>query len=67
MRRSLTLNKETLAELTPGELGHVAGGQATPACPTFDDCRIPTDHCASAHYACLVSRLLDPCLTYTCA
>ena len=63
MRRTLTLAKETLTELTPGELGDVAGG-ATPTCPTFDGCYLPTDFCVSA-LDCL-SRLMDPCLTYTC-
>lgn len=64
MRRTLVLKKETLTELTPRELGGIAGGQAaTPNCPTYDDCRIPTDHCQSANYACLISVNMDPCLT----
>lgn len=61
MRRTLSLSKETLAELTPRELGTVAGGAITPACPTFGSgCRIPTDHCVSL-LDCL-SRVMDPCL-----
>ncbi|HEV2891751.1 MAG TPA: class I lanthipeptide [Frankiaceae bacterium] len=31
--RKLSLNKETLAELTDVELGAVAGGAITPNCP----------------------------------
>ena len=38
MRRTLALKKETLTELTTGELGGVAGAQATPACPTVAYC-----------------------------
>lgn len=64
MRRTLSLTKETLTELTLHELGAVAGGAITPACPTWDDCRVPTDHCVSV-LDCL-SRVMDPCLTYTC-
>ena len=48
MRRTLALKKETLTDLTPAELGQVAGGALTPRCPTFEPgCRIPTDHCVS--------------------
>ncbi|HEV2890483.1 MAG TPA: class I lanthipeptide [Frankiaceae bacterium] len=64
MHRTLSLNKETLTELTPRELGSVAGGAITPACPTFDDCRVPTDHCVSVFGCVGVSQLVDPCLTY---
>ena len=64
MRRSLSLAKETLTELTPVELSGVAGGAITPACPTWDDCRVPTDHCVSV-LDCL-SVLMDPCVTASC-
>jgi len=65
MRRTLRLTKETLTELSAHELGEVAGGAITPGCPTWDYCRIPTDHCVSLLDC--VSQLMDPCLTYTCA
>ena len=62
MRRSLVLKKETLAELSPADLGLVAGGALTPQCPTREyGCRVPTDHCVSLT-DCL-SMAMDPCLT----
>lgn len=66
MRRALSLKKETLAELSPAELGEVAGGALTPRCPTFEYCRIPTDHCVSLLDCVSVelSLLIDPCVTY---
>lgn len=65
MRRALVLKKETLTELTPRELHEVVGGYAlTPNCPTHvDGCRVPTDHCQSANYACLISVNMDPCVS----
>ena len=65
MRRTLVLKKETLTELAAAELAGVAGGQATPTCPTFE-CTELTSYCESANYTCLVSRRMDPCLTYPC-
>jgi hypothetical protein len=56
MRRTLSLSKETLSELTPRELGDVAGGAITPACPN-----LPTQFCVSL-LDCL-SRVFDPCIT----
>lgn len=64
MRRTLVLKKETLTELSPGELGRVAGGNATPRCPTWE-CPIPTDHCATINQRC-ISEVIDPCVTATC-
>lgn len=59
MRRRLTLRKETLAELTPADLGDVVGAQATPACP-----RPPTEWCPTIRpIYCYVSELVDPCVT----
>ena len=57
MRRTLTLGKETLSELTADELGSVAGGALTPGCPN-----LPTQFCASG-LAC-ISAALDPCPTH---
>ncbi len=57
MRRTLNLGKETLSELTPGELVSVAGAAITPGCPN-----LPTQFCASG-LAC-ISAALDPCPTH---
>ena len=56
MRRTLSLSKETLSELTPRELGGVAAGAITPGCPP-----LPSHYCASG-LAC-ASELVDPCIT----
>lgn len=67
MRRKLVLSKETLSELTTAELVGVAGGALTPKCPTFEHgCRVPTDHCVSVDYTCLVSQLMVECFTAGC-
>ena len=57
MRRSLVLKKETLAELTPSELGSVAGG-ATPNCPTNSCNCYPT-----WDLGCRISDMMRDCLT----
>lgn len=58
MRRSLSLNKETLAELTSYELGIVAGGQKN-----TEDCPHVSDVCMWTYQVqCLLSRAMDPCL-----
>lgn len=67
MRRTLVLKREALTELTTAELGAVAGGALTPHCPTQEyGCRVPTDHCASIDYTCLLSRHMEPCLSNPC-
>lgn len=38
MRRTLSLARDVLAELTTGELSAVAGGRAEALPPTFDEC-----------------------------
>ena len=38
MRRSLVLRRETLTELTDGDLLHVAGGMLTVTCSTAAPC-----------------------------
>ncbi len=62
MRRKLVLKKETLTELAATDLSAVAGGEATPRCPTYECTTI----IGSVGYTCLVSRNMDPCLTYPC-
>lgn len=64
MRRTLRLSRETLTELTPQQLGDIAGGAITPACPTYDDCRVPTDHCVSVLDCVGISQTLAVCVTY---
>lgn len=67
MRRTLRLVSEPLTELTPQQLGDIAGGAITPACPTFEYCRIPTDHCVSLLDCIEISQTLNVCVTYRTA
>ena len=61
--RKLMLKKESLTELTTRELHGVAGGAATPNCPT-QTC--PSGWCGSDDVNCIVSQLIAPCLTDSC-
>jgi hypothetical protein len=54
--RRLVLRKETLAELTPGDLAQVIGGQATQ----------PIGNCLGISDKIQCDSLLRPCITYTC-
>ncbi|HVF06748.1 MAG TPA: class I lanthipeptide [Frankiaceae bacterium] len=52
--RKLTLTKETLTELSTGELEAVAGGDATMLCPTPE--------CVTGWVERMFSQLFYPCL-----
>jgi hypothetical protein len=50
MKRTLTLHRDVLTELTAGELAYVVGGQITQNCQSLDFCEtVPLRQCLEKH------------------
>jgi hypothetical protein len=59
VKRTLSLRRETLAELTPAELTGVVGGQAITASPN-NSCPVKNCVALTNHVSCLI------CYSYPC-